>query len=171
MKRKRSYKRFKPVSHEIINGPKSDNLETHIELYVSSRGRIGGQTTYRKGSATLSLPRSDPIEIPHVSAPCSIDFDAFNDNAPASSNEAPPTKVRFFSCACNQELMMWIGRPTPCLATVLQRISLWTIKAQRVSTGWREDTLRELWNGCSVVSMPWMYRRGVAMCVVLDQRT
>lgn len=88
MKRKRSYKRFKPVQHD-------HNLERHLEVRVDSRGRVGGRTTYRKGPSTLSPPRSDTEEIPHAVPPPPASFDADPDNnMPASSSESQSTDVR-----------------------------------------------------------------------------
>ena len=59
MKWKRpSYKRFKPVPHEVSNGPNSDDLECHVEVHVGSNGRISSHTIYRKVPVKSSLPEA-----------------------------------------------------------------------------------------------------------------
>ncbi len=97
MKRKRStYNRFKPILHEVAEGSKPDNIESHVEVYVSSAGRIAGQTTYRKGPPALLLPRSDTEEhspTPAAPAALSPDLDAAFNDTRKSSDGKRPTKV------------------------------------------------------------------------------
>lgn len=96
MKRKRpTYKNFRPVAHEVTDGSTPDCLESHVEVLVTSKGRIGGRTTYRKGLATSSPPMSDTEEFSHVAAPPSTTFDAaIDDITAASPNEMRSTNVR-----------------------------------------------------------------------------
>ncbi len=98
MKRKRqTYKRFKPILHEVVNGSKRDHLESHVEVRVGSRGRIGGYTTYRKGPVTSSPPISDTEEFSNATAPPSTSFDAaLNINTPTSTNGVRPANVCVF---------------------------------------------------------------------------
>lgn len=95
MKRKRpTYKRFKPVLHD---GSRPADLEGHVEVRVGLKGRLGGHTIYRKGSATLSPAGTDTEEFLPAPAPPSTAFDpALDDNAAASSNGGRPAKVRGF---------------------------------------------------------------------------
>ncbi len=91
MKRKRpAYKRFKPIQYE-------PHLESHTEVRIGSRGRIGGLTTYRKGPATSSPPRCDTEEYSHAAMPPAAHFDAdLDNNTPVSLNKVHSVNVRDF---------------------------------------------------------------------------
>ncbi len=111
MKRKRpTYRRFKAVPHESDNGPKPENLERHVEVHAGTRGRLGGQTTYRIGLATSSPPRTDTEENPHVPAPPSTNLDPAFDGTCTSSNRVRPAKVRDSKVAfLSREAIKFVG--------------------------------------------------------------
>ncbi len=98
MKRKRpSYKKIKLTPHEVANGSQPDQLQSHLEVHADSRGRIGGHTTYRKGPATSSPPRSDMDEcFPSATQHPTVFEAAVDATVPMSSNGVRPTSVRGF---------------------------------------------------------------------------
>lgn len=94
MKRKRqSYRKYKLVPHEVADGPKPGKLESHVEVQARSRGRIGGQTSYRIGPTLSSLPRNNTEENPPAPAPPSTNMDVASDDKCENSNGMQPENV------------------------------------------------------------------------------
>lgn len=82
------------MPHEVSDGPGSDDLESHVEVLVNSKGRIGSHTFYRKGPVKSLLPRNDAEKPPDESTSSSTGLDTgFDPSTRTLSNEVQPVNV------------------------------------------------------------------------------